>query len=170
MAVNGFVVENYWVFWYLSDMHNKLESYDKAMKELMLLAMDYEVPQIGKFSLEEMVFLLRESFKYKLTYKKVFGEVLESNCDPATGFCLVSSYYIYEKTGGDKIWTLMKNPLHWWLQHKVYYGPFDITYTQFDTPFPYYTGLPEQRIYTDKEFLKIVKEKAFLLGQQAGLE
>lgn len=78
-------------------MHNKLESYDKATKELMLLAMDYEVPQIGKFSLEKMVFLLRESFKYKLTYKKVFGEVLESNCDPATGFCLVSSYYIYEK-------------------------------------------------------------------------
>lgn len=151
-------------------MSNKLKSYDEATQKLMLLAMDYDVPKIGEFSLEEMVYLLRESFKYKLTYKKVFDETLEQNCDPATGFCLVSSYYIYEKTGADKIWTLMKSPVHWWLQHKQYSGPFDITYTQFNEPFPYYTGKPETKIYTDEEFTKILREKAYILGKQAGLE
>lgn len=170
MAADGIVIERLKAFCYNSVMQNKLKYYDEATKKLMLQATDYEVPQLGKFSLEEMVFLLREAFKYKLTYKKVFGELINGNCDPATGFCLVSSYYIYERTGEDKIWSLMKTPLHWWLQHKQYSGPFDITYTQFNTPFPYYKGTKELKIYTDEDFKKILQEKAYILGKQAGLE
>lgn len=152
-------------------MPSKLKSYDDATKKLVLAAMDYDVLQTSKFSLPEMVFLLRESFKYKRTYSKVFNEILRQQCDPSTGFCLVSSYFIYERTGGNKVWTLMKkSPLHWWLVHKQTGKVFDVTYTQFSEPFPYHLGMPENKLKTDKDFVKMLQGKALILGKQAGLE
>ncbi len=145
-------------------------SYDKATEKLVLLAQDYEVPQVGKYSLDEMVYLLRESFKNNVTFNKVFDMKLDRKGDPSAGFCLVSSYYIYEHTGGDKIWTLMASPSHWWLQHKIYSGPFDITYTQFSKPFDYHCGRPETKIYNDSMFAQVLRQKAYILGKQAGLE
>ena len=151
-------------------MINKLESYDKATRELMADALDMDLPlSRGGVSAAEMVYLLRESFKYKLTYKRVFGELQMGNCDPSTGFCLVSSYYIYQNTGGDSEWRLMKSPIHWWLEHK-HYGVFDVTYTQFDKPFPYRDGTIERRIKDDPGFLNILQQKALILGKCAGLE
>lgn len=152
-------------------MTNKLKSYDRATEKLMSLALDMDVP-VSKngFALSEMVHLLRESFKYKLTYKRVFDELRPANCDPSTGFCLVSSYYIYENTGGDAQWTLMKSPLHWWLEHKRY-GVFDITYTQFGDKFPYSLyGTVEDRINKNNGFLELLQTKAHILGKCAGLE
>jgi hypothetical protein len=151
-------------------MHNKLESYNKATERLMLLAVDYDLPNAGKFSLPEMVYLLRESFKYGLTYRKVFGDLRTSAeaARPATGFCLIASYYIYDAFPGE--WKIMKNSIHWWLEHKIISGPFDITFDQFDTPLDYRMGVPEKRIPIDKEWTKIVHDKARILGRSAGLE
>lgn len=153
-------------------MSNKLESYNKATEKLVLYAADMEVPQLGKFSLPEMVFLLRESFKYKLTYKKVFNEIPGENWCPSTGFCLVSSYYIYEKTGGSDLWKIKKTPLHWWLEHKEYSGAFDVTYDQFNEPHPYRMGIIESRIEPENDpiFTEMLKEKAMILGRAAGME
>lgn len=152
-------------------MTNKLKSYDKATRELMAAALDMDLPlsQNG-MSAAEMVYLLRESFKYKLTYKRVFGEMQTDNCDPSAGFCLVSSYYIYQNIGGDSQWQLMRgvNPMHWWLEHKRY-GVFDVTYTQFDKPVPYRDGMVERRIKDDPGFLNVLQQKALILGQCAGL-
>ena len=149
---------------------NKLASYNKATQGLMLQAMEYDVESSTNFSLSEMVFLLRESYKYKLTYRKVFNETLAEKCDPATGFCIVSSYYIYERTGGDKVWDIMQTPIHWWLRHKQTGKVFDITYTQFDKPFPYQMGKIEPRIQNDEMFNRILHEKALILGRCAGME
>lgn len=151
-------------------MASKLKSYDAATKKLMLQAQDLDVSCDGSFSLPEMVFLLRESFKYKLTYKRVFNEILRNTYDPATGFCIVSSYYIYLHTGGDKIWRLVHNPAHWWLVHRQTGNVFDITYTQFNEPFPYEIGTDEVRLKTDPEFVKVLRDKALILGRSAGME
>ncbi|MDR1338146.1 MAG: hypothetical protein LBJ73_03930 [Rickettsiales bacterium] len=156
-------------------MLNKLKSYNKASEELVLRAYDYELPVIGKFSFPEIVYMLRESFKYKLTYRRVFGENRESLGGgnifmPSEGFCLVASYYIYQSTGADKEWTLQKNPAHWWLEHKNISGPFDVTHDQFSTPFPYYLKSAEARIGKDEGFTEMLREKAMILGKAAGLE
>jgi len=150
---------------------NKMKSYDAATRKLMLQAMKLNVRDDAKFSLPEMVFLLRESFKYKLTYRKVFNEILrETSADPATGFCIVSSYYIYEHTGGDDVWTIMQTPIHWWLKHRQTGETFDITYTQFKDPFPYEMGTPEMKIKNDSEFVKMLRDKALILGRTAGMD
>ncbi len=152
-------------------MISKLESYNEATKGLVILAEDYEVPKVGKYSLPEIVQSLRESFKYKLTYKKVFGDLIERECNPSTGFCLISSYYIYNSTGGQDIWKIMKNPVHWWLEHNLISGPFDITYDQFNNVgFSYQTKLQELRIPNDKIWTKDIHERAMILGKCAGLE
>lgn len=151
-------------------MPNKLKSYDDATNKLMLQAMSLDVPDGEKFSLPEMVYLLRQSYKYKLTYRRVFNELPPENADPSTGFCIVSSYYIYERTGGAATWQIMQTPLHWWLQHKQTGMHFDITYTQFSQPFPYDMGVPETKIKNDAEFERILREKALILGKSAGME
>ncbi len=150
---------------------NKLKSYDNATRKLMQRAMEIDVQTRGEFSLPEIVYLLRESFKQKLTYRKVYpNEPLKRECEPSTGFCLVSSYYIYENTGGDAIWDIMQTPLHWWLRHKQTGEVFDITYTQFTDPFPYEMGKPETRIKDDEMFLKMLQTKSIALGRAAGME
>jgi len=158
---------------------HKLESYNKATRELLLLAEDYELPIVGKWSLPEIVKALRESFKYQLTYWKVFGEHQPSNCPASTGFCSAASYYIYLETGGANQWKFMQNPIHWWLEHNEYSGAFDVTYDQFPLlqfpspvlPSMYRTGRKlESRIDTDKQWTKDLYEKAMILGKYAGLE
>lgn len=153
-------------------MGNKLASYDKATEKLMRQAMDLDVPVAGRFSLPEMVFLLRDAFKQRLTYRRVFSELPAwvNRGDPSEGFCLVSSYYIYQHTGGDKVWRLMKSPLHWWLEHKQTGAVFDVTYTQFKEPFPYDVGTIEQRIENDAEFAEVLRNKSAILGRYAGME
>lgn len=152
-------------------MENKLKSYNEATQKLMLQAMQLDVADTGKFTLPEMVFLLRESFKQRITYKHVFDEILhEPQNDPSTGFCLVSSYYIYANTGGDAVWRLMHNPAHWWLVHRQTGAVFDITYTQFTDAFPYHLAREETRIKSDPQFLDILRTKAHILGHCAGME
>lgn len=150
---------------------NKLKSYDKATQKLMLQAMELDVADDGRFSLPDMVFLLRETFKQRITYRHVFGEILrEPQRDPSTGFCIVSSYYIYERTGGDAVWKIMHNPAHWWLVHRQTGAVFDVTYTQFSGAFPYHTGVEETRIKSDPDFVNMLRDKAYILGRDAGME
>ncbi len=149
---------------------NKLQSYNAATDKLMQQAQGLKIINKTKFSLPEMVSLLRESFKYKITYKKVFNELLREKVDPATGFCIVSSFYIYERTGGDKVWNVMETPIHWWLEHKQTGEVFDITYTQFEDPFPYKMGTPVKKVKNDPRVIRILKEKALILGRAAGME
>lgn len=150
---------------------NKLKAYNDATHALMKQAAKYDVDNNNKFSLPEMVFLLRESFKQKLTYHRVFpNEPLIRDCDPATGFCLISSYYIYEKTGGNSVWDLMQTPAHWWLRHKQTGDIFDITYTQFNQHFPYDLGKIETRIENDRSFVEMLKSKSAILAKSSGLE
>ncbi|MDR0741192.1 MAG: hypothetical protein LBF28_00255 [Rickettsiales bacterium] len=151
-------------------MTNKLDAYNKATDRLVLQAAGYAMPEFGKFSLPEIVYLLRESFKYKLTYKKVFDMIPDRECNPSAGFCLVGSYYIYRAAGGAGQWKIMETPLHWWLEHKVTSGPLDITYDQFSKKYPYDMGKLESRISGDAEFENILREKAMILGRAAGLE
>ncbi|MDE6250005.1 MAG: hypothetical protein K2M34_00010 [Alphaproteobacteria bacterium] len=151
-------------------MTNKLKAYDDATLALMHQAARYNVESTVFDSLPEMVRKLRIAYKQKLTCKKVFGGFIPRPCDPATGYCLVTSYYIYERTGGNAVWDIMQTPVHWWLQHKQTGETFDVTYTQFDTPFPYHMGKPETRIYTDTEFCKFLRQKAYILGKCAGIE
>ncbi len=153
-------------------MANKLKSYDKATEKLMVQAMELDVPITGRFSLPEMVFLLRNAFKQRLTYHRVFAEepAWVKRGDPSEGFCLISSYYIYQHTGGDAVWKIMKSPLHWWLEHKQTGAVFDVTYTQFNEPFPYSVGTVEQRINNDAQFTEILQNKSAILGRYAGME
>ncbi|HNY25279.1 MAG TPA: hypothetical protein PKJ33_01895 [Alphaproteobacteria bacterium] len=151
-------------------MLNKLESYDKATRELVLLAEDYEIPQIGKYSLPEIVSALRESFKNPETHKKVFGNFLEEQYDFSDDFCLISHFYISLKTGGSKQWKLIKGSSHWWLEHLIISGPFDITRTQFSKPFQYRSASIENRINTDSDWTRRLKHQAIILGKCAGLE
>ena len=153
-------------------MGNKLKSYDKATENLMRQAMNLDVQTSGRFSLPEMVFLLRNAFKQSLTYRRVFSDdpIGLKRGDPSEGFCLVSSYYIYEHTGGDQVWRIMKSPLHWWLEHKQTGAVFDVTYTQFNEPFPYSVGTVEQRIENDALFADVLRTKSAILGRYAGME
>lgn len=153
-------------------MANKLKSYDDATRKLMQQAYALDVESTGPFQLPEMVYLLRESFKQKLTYRKVFPEVPlhVRECEPSTGFCLISSYYIYQHTGGGKVWDIEHNPLHWWLRHKQTGAVFDVTYTQFNEAIPYAEGLIESRIAGDETFTKILQQKAMALGKAARMD
>lgn len=169
---------------------NKLSYYDKATRELMERATAYNDIMVGEYTLPYAVVALREAFKHKLTYKKVFGEDMfvkyyPSKTDPAQDFCLISSYYIYSRSGGDKFWDLKTSGIHTWLQAKNYSEPFDITFTQFVEPqqyeimtydyfinnvFPYKKGRLLTMLRKDKIFLDDVIKSAAILGQCAGLE
>lgn len=151
-------------------MLNKLQAYDDATLALMRQVAKYDIKSTLFDSLPEMVRKLRIAYKQKLTYQRVFGEFIPRTCDPATGYCLVTSYYIYEHTGGDAVWNIMQTPVHWWLQHKQTGETFDITYTQFNAPFPYEMGKPEIRIHNDAEFSKLLHQMACILGKCAGIE
>lgn len=150
----------------------KTKSYDLATQKLMRLAAEFDVVSTTHYSLPEMVYLLRETFKNKSVYKKVLGETAIGRYSPSEGFCLVSSYYIYLRTGGAAQWNLIKGPdqEHWWLEDKKTSARFDITYDQFSKPFNYDVGEPEIRIQTDEEFQSMLFNKAMLLGKIAGLE
>jgi len=152
-------------------MLNNLEKYNQSTEDLVVLAEDYDISVVNnKHSFPDIVRALRESFKYKITYKKVFGEHRMDNADPSFGYCLVGSYYIFEKTGRDLVWTIKKNPVHWWLKHKTISGEYDIAHTQFDKPFPYYMSINEIRLDQDESFRREVFERAMILGRCAGLE
>ncbi len=153
-------------------MKNKLDAYNKATENLVLMAADYELPIVGKHSFPEIVGALRESFKSPATYNRVFGYD-KNDADmicPSTGYCLISSYYIYLKTGGEAQWIIKKQPLHWWLEHKVISGPFDITYDQFPSGVKYYPSFPENLFNIDPKFAEKRYAQAMMLGQAAGLE
>lgn len=169
---------------------NKLSYYDRATRELMERATDYDDIMVGEYTLPYVVAALREAFKQKLTYKKVFGDDMfykyyPSKTDPSHDFCLISSYYIYARTGGDKFWDLKTCGIHTWLQAKKYSEPFDVTFTQFVEPYQYETmtydyfirngfdykkGRIATKLQEDKAFLEDVAKRAAILGKCAGLE
>ena len=155
------------------DAQNKLAAYDRESQNLMLDAMEFTDVVGQKFTLPDMVCLLRKSFKERLTYYRVFEEDRPSyDVDPATGFCMVSSYLIYDMTGGDKVWQIRGTNMHWWLYHKQSQKVFDITHTQFndkDLPGIYRIGRPVQYLNRGEVFDDVLKEKARELAKCAGL-
>ena len=157
-----------------SESTNKLKKYDQATRNLMLTAMNFEDVYNVNFSLAEMVYLLRNSFKERLTHRVVLDEnQMRQNTDPSSGFCMISSYLIYSLTGGDKVWELHGTPLHWWLYHKQSRTIFDITHTQFlskDIQEIYKQGQPVNKLKTDAMFYDILKTKAHILAHRAGIE
>ncbi len=153
---------------------NKLGRYDKASQQLMLTAMEFDDIVSEKFSLPEIVFLLRRTFKERLTRKMVLNETkMRPHTDPSSGFCVYSSYLIYSMTGGDKVWELQGTNLHWWLYHKQSGTVFDVTHTQF-TPKEvreiYKLGRPVSELKKDDTFNDILKMRAHTLARRAGLE
>ena len=148
---------------------DKIAAYDQETKNLMLDAMDFSDAISEHFTLPEIVYLLRESFKKPATYPRVFQEArIDPDADPASGFCIVSSYLIYNMTGGNKVWKIYHTPLHWWLYHKQSHTIFDITHTQFSDKYVhqlYNLGQPVPL----SEFDRILKSKAKDLAKQAGL-
>ena len=152
---------------------NKLAQYDTASKELMLDAMEFDDAYNEHFSLPEIVYLLRNTFKERITHKEVLDETeARPNTDPSSGFCMIASYLIYSMTGGDKVWELHGTFLHWWLYHKQTHTIFDVTHTQFNNKelmAHYQKGCPVSRLKTDKMFYDILKEKSQVLAKRAGL-
>lgn len=153
---------------------NKLSRYDKETERLMLTAMDFDDVTSEKFSLAEIVFLLRKSFKERITHKVVLEEnKMRPHTDPSSGFCMFASYLIYSMTGGGKIWELHGTNLHWWLYHKQSNTIFDVTHTQF-TPKEareiYSIGKPVSELKTDDTFNDLLKIRAHKLAHRAGLE
>lgn len=153
---------------------NKLAKYDQETNRLVLAALNFEDVCNEQFSLTDMVYLLRNSFKERLTHRVVLDEKeMRKNTDPSSGFCMVSSYLIYSLTGGDKVWKLMGTNLHWWLYHKQTNAIFDITHTQFskkEAAEIYKLGVPVNELKTDDTFNDILKAKAHALAHRAGLE
>ena len=153
---------------------NKLSRYDKATEQLMLTAMNFEDIASEKFSLSEIVFLLRRSFKERLTRKLVLNEdKMREYTDPSSGFCMYSSYLIYSMTGGNKVWELQGTNLHWWLYHKQSGAIFDVTHTQFapkEVCEIYKLGRPVSELNKDDTFNDVLKMRAHTLAQRAGLE
>ena len=153
---------------------NKLAKYDKQSYSLTRRALKYFSDVTSEhFTLPEMVYLLRNAFKERITHSEVLGEqFMRTNTDPSSGFCLITSYLIYSMTGGDKVWELRgASPLHWWLVHKQTRKIFDITYTQFKLSMVrhlYENGsvLPTK----DEQFMEMLKQKAHTLAHRAGLE
>ena len=153
---------------------NKLAKYDQETNRLVLTALNFEDIYSENFSLTDMVYLLRNSFKERLTHRVVLDEKeMRKNTDPSSGFCMISSYLIYSLTGGDKVWNLMGTNLHWWLYHKQTNTIFDITHTQFSSKEIkeiYKLGVPVTKLKTDDMFYNVLKAKAHLLAHRAGLE
>jgi hypothetical protein len=151
-------------------MDNKLKSYDNATKKIILQSMSFDAPNHNRFSLPEIVHLLRESFKYKLTYRKIFGRNMPNDgANPSTDYCTIASQYICDKPGGSDVWTLVKTPIHWWLLYNATGEIFDITYDQFSKGFPYHLR-PTTPQVEDMGFKKILIEKTQILGRVAGME
>ena len=153
---------------------NKLSHYDKESERLMLTAMNFEDIVSEKFSLPEIVFLLRRAFKERITHKVVLDEnKMRPHTDPSSGFCMIASYLIYSMTGGDNVWEMRGTNLHWWLYHKQSNTIFDVTHTQF-TPKEvreiYTIGRPVNELKTDNTFNNILKMRAQKLAHRAGLE
>ncbi len=151
---------------------NKLASYDNATFDLMDFAGNFQDAYSENFTLPEMVYLLRNSFKQGVTHRDVLGEPMNTNEDRSRGFCMISSYLIYSMTGGDKVWELQGTNLHWWLYHKQSHQIFDITHTQFDkrTLYGHYKyGQPVTKLKTDLMFFDVLKDKAQILARRAGL-
>lgn len=153
-------------------MPSKLKSYDDATKKLMTQANAFDVHDHNGFVLSEIVYLLRESFKFKLTRKKVFNFVIPNDrAHIATDFCKVASYYIYAKTGGDDFWTLKETPIHWWLEYKQTGEVFDVTYDQFPDPFPYTIKPKALPVFgKDEFFTEQLVNSAMILGQCAKID
>ncbi len=167
---------------------NRLAAYDEESNNLMLDAMEFTDVYNEKFTLPEIVYLLRRAFKERSTRGKVLGkedlklydEEYEIDSDgnkrpkdPASGFCMVSSYLIYSMTGADKVWELHGTPIHWWLYHKKTHQRFDITHTQFNERTlnaHYFNGKNVKYLNTDPLFYDILKQNAHMLAQCAGLE
>ena len=153
---------------------NKLAQYDQETRNLMLDAMEFEDVYNENFTLAGMVYLLRNSFKERLTHRKVLDEKeLPPNIDPASGFCMISSYLIYSLTGGDRVWELQGTNLHWWLYHKQTHTIFDITHTQFSPEHLrdiYKCGRPVTKLKTDPVFNEVLRAKSQILAHCAGLE
>ncbi len=153
---------------------NKLALYDQETQNLMSDAVDFEDVYNENFTLADMVWLLRDSFKKRITHIKVLDEKgIPENTDPATGFCMISSYLIYSLTGGEKVWELHGTNLHWWLYHKQSRTIFDITHTQFSPEHLrdiYKVGKKVSKLKTDPVFYDILKAKAHTLAHYAGLE
>lgn len=152
---------------------NKLAHYDKESNKLVLSSLDFDDAINENVSLPEIVYLLRESFKQRLTHHKVLGEPVRPDIDPSDGFCMIASYLIYSMTGGDKVWQLRGTNMHWWLYHKKTNAIFDVTHTQFkptQLPEIYKQGVPIEKLKTDAMFYDVLKQKAKSLAQYAGLE
>ena len=152
---------------------NKLAQYNQESNKLVLSAINFEDAYSENFTLPEIVYLLRESFKKRLTHHRVLGEEMRGDIDPSDGFCMISSYLIYSMTGGDAVWQLRGTNMHWWLYHKKSHTIFDVTHTQFDSkqlPEIYKMGRPVNELKTDEMFYDVLKEKALTLAKYAGLE
>ena len=150
-------------------------NYDIETRNLVLDAMYFDNAINKNFTLPDIVYLLRESFKNPSTYYDVFDEErIEPDVDPACGFCIVSSYLIYNMTGRDKVWQIYGLPmsLHWWLYHKQSHQIFDITHTQFDKHTlhrQYNRGQPIHKKTINPIFFDTLKNKAQILAKCAGL-
>jgi len=153
---------------------NKLAEYDKQTNKLVKRALRYfgDV-QSEHFTLPEMVYLLRNSYKERLTHMKVLGEKeMRTNNDLSSGFCLITSYLIYSMTGGDKVWELRgARPIHWWLVHKQTNKILDITHSQFKLfTLRHLVQNGSAFDIKDEQFMDLLKQKAHALAQCAGLE
>ena len=156
-----------------SSASNKLARYDRETGKLVLGAMEFQDLREEKFSLPDIVYLLRDSFKKHVTRYRVLGERGRLGGDPSCGYCMISSYLIYSMTGGDDVWELRGTNLHWWLYHKSSGTVFDVTHTQFapkELPGIYKMGKPVKELKTDEMFYDVLKSKAMLLAKQAGIE
>ena len=153
---------------------NKLAQYNQETRRLMDVAKQFQDIDTEKFTLSEIVSLLRNSFKERLTHATVLGEKeMRENTDPSSGFCMTASYLIYLLTGGDKVWELRGTNLHWWLYHKKSNTVFDITNTQFpvdDIKQIYKLGRPVAELKTDDKFNEMLKIQARTLAHRAGIE
>ena len=170
------------------DGQNKLAAYDQETRYMLGEAAELDVLYEEKVDLPTIVYMLRNTFKERATRYKVLGkedlEIYDNEYvydsegnkrkkDPASGFCMVSSYLIYSMTGGDKVWELHGTPLHWWLYHKQTQQRFDITRTQFDTKTlnsHYFMGKNVKYLNVDPMFYDILKAKSHKLAKCAGLE
>lgn len=153
---------------------NKLAKYDEQSKRLVLEAMEFEDAYNEQYTLPEMVFLLRNAYKERLTHFDVLGEKsMRTNTDPSSGFCLITSYLVYSMTGGDRVWEIYgASPLHWWLVHKRTNLIFDITYSQFGPNMlnNFYQNASKFNKMDDEQFMDMLKQKAYKLAHRAGLE
>ncbi len=151
---------------------NKLADYDNQSKQLMLYAMEFSDVYNARFTLPEMVYLLRNAYKERLTHSAVLGEkFMRPNTDPTSGFCLITSYLIYTLTGGENVWEIHgARPLHWWLYHKQTGKIFDITYSQFKPTMLHNLYQNGSVFHPDEQLTEMLKQRAKTLAHRAGLE